>query len=139
MSNTHARRRRREKPIRRISRAARSDLSIAETETGITATEAEAKRLVGEATHFADPFFCPGRDALLPVNRGDVRQEFFRRCLRGEASSTRERFELAREIAPIPGGSAAPTRFSIRAMPPTYGEALQAFRAQRRRLGRLIR
>ena len=102
---------------------------------GVIVSKADEDRLSGELTRLSDPYLFPGRDALIPVQRGDLRLKLVASWVRGATPTARARLEMAVQFAALPDSQPESGRYPLgyNPSPVSYGEALRAFRSQRGR------
>jgi hypothetical protein len=138
MPRSHRRRRVREQPIAELRRAARDHIEARAASKGAAVDESEVARVAGELVAFSDPFRFMGRDALIPGERADLREQLIDAWLDGGLPEPEDRLRMALAISATPGSHPRPMRCGIGSNPAPVSERqlVVAFRSQSERRDR---
>lgn len=135
MPDSRKRQRKREKPLKRLTRAIRVTVDRAASEATETPDPGAVKQIEREIWRYSSPW-CPGfPDAPLPSHRDDLHFEYAKRRLQDFRGTSPD--DLAKELQATPdsqGHSCGRYRVG-EPLPgrPTYGETFQAFKSVKRR------
>lgn len=102
MGQSHVKRRRRERPLRRHRRVVARELQCACDELGVDPSPQQRRDLVEEVVWLASPWAFRGIDAVLPADRRDLIRAWLALRLVGEVETTSEIERMARSLAPVP-------------------------------------
>jgi hypothetical protein len=102
MGQSHVKRRRRERPLRRHRRAVARELQCECDQLGLDPSPQQRRELVEEVVWLASPWAFRGIDAVLPADRGDLIRAWLALRLVGAVETRTEIERMARGLAPAP-------------------------------------
>ncbi len=102
MGQSHAKRRRRERPIRRHRDVAAREFQDVCEKFGFDPSNERRRALIDEAVRMASPFAFSGIDAAIPAGRKDLMREWYFLRLSGLVEAPAEVERMARVFCPSP-------------------------------------